>query len=178
MYFDPINMDAQDALVYYKGPFDNQVLTQFNVFLKEEDSIPPRTTNRIFSVFVELAQNISKYSVEYNHFKDEKGHGVGVFAIYKEDNIYELKSGNLVDIEKGRELQQRCEEINRQDKEGLKEMRREINAKPLPKNATGGNIGLIQVALKSQSQLKTELVPTQDERFGFFTVSISIGGSK
>ena len=174
MYFDPINMDAQDALVYYKGPFDDQVLTQFNVFLKEESGIPPRTTSRIFSVFVELAQNISKYSVEYNHFKDEKGHGVGVFAIYKEEEVYELKSGNLVDVEKGRELQKRCEEINQKDKEGLKQMRREINSKPLPKDATGGNIGLIQVAIKSQSALKAELVPTHDEKYAFFTVSISV----
>lgn len=175
MHFDPINMDAQDALVYYKGPFDDQVLTQFNGFLKEESEIPPRTTSKIFSVFVELAQNISKYSVEYNHFKDAKGHGVGVFAIYKDGDRYELKSGNLVEATQGVTLKERCDEINSLDIEGLKKLRREINARPLPKSARGGNIGLIQVALKSKGALNTELIPTPNEKYVFFTVSIYIG---
>ena len=174
MYIDTIDMDIEDSLVYYRGPFTEEVLIKFNRFLKGESSIPPRTTNKIFSVFVELAQNISKYSVESNHFKDEKGNGVGVFAIYREGENYIIKSGNLVEVETGHTLQQRCEELNQLDIEGLKEMRRSINSTPLPNNPRGGNIGLIQVSLKSKSKLRTTLMPTGNEKYVFFSISITL----
>lgn len=151
-----------DAIIYYKGPFDDVILARISDFLRHKFPESPMVCHQLFAIFVELAQNISRYSAEHNHFgNEEDNHGVGLLALYQEEGEYLLKSNNLVHRSQAEKLAARCEQINGLDIDGLKKMQRKIRS--LPRNATdkGGNVGLIQVAIRSGNPLHIEIIPVE-----------------
>lgn len=167
-----IFMDVERAIVYYKGPFTTETLINASDFLRQDIANIPRTGSRIFSIFVELAQNISRYSLEYNHFGVQNREGVGVFAIYQEEGNYVLKAGNLINQEKAKEVLERCQALNELDIKGLKALRKEINSKPRDQQSSkGGNIGLIQIALKSGNPLEVEILESSQPGLVYFIIS-------
>lgn len=170
-----LDVDIKDALVYYKGPFDEDMLVKISNYLREKLIESRKVTRKVFSIFIELAQNISKYSCEHNHFKDiDDTHGVGVMAIYKHENAYVLKAGNLMEQQIAEELKERCQEINALDYDGLKRMRKEINAIPLDDKARGGKIGLLQIALKSDHALHVDYTPSENQHLAFVVISTMV----
>ncbi|MGB0523603.1 MAG: SiaB family protein kinase [Flammeovirgaceae bacterium] len=172
-----LDVDFQDALVYYKGPFDEEVLVKISSYLREGISNSRKTTKKVFSIFIELAQNISKYSSEHNHFMDfNDKHGVGVMAIYKQNDRYVIKAGNLMEVAKAIELEERCSEINQLDYDGLKRMRKELNATPMAENATGGRIGLLQIALKSEYPIRVNFASNPHNDYAFVVISTEVTG--
>jgi len=173
-----LNIDLRNALVYYKGPFDEEVLVRISSYLREGISSSKKITRKVFSIFIELAQNIAKYSSEHNHFPDfEDKHGVGVLAICKKEEEYVLKAGNLVRLEIAQELKQRCEHINQLDNQGLKKLRKEMNMVPLGENAPGGNIGLLQIALKSEHPIQIDFEEKPHSQLAFLVISTIVTNS-
>ena len=66
-------LDAQSAVLYYKGPFDKDILANISLQLRRRFAENPRMSAKLFSIFIELAQNIAYYSEESNFFYDEEG---------------------------------------------------------------------------------------------------------
>ena len=172
-----LDIDFKDALVYYKGPFDEEILVKISSYLREGVSSSRKTTRKVFSIFIELAQNISKYSIEHNHFMDfDDEHGVGVMAIYKNGDRYVVKAGNLMETAKAIELEKKCNEINSLDYNGLKLLRKELNATPIEVHATGGKIGLLQIALKSEHPITINFTSNPDNNYAFVVISTEVTG--
>ena len=150
-----LDTEAKKALVYYKGTFNQDTLLRISNYLRDGLPTHRKISKKIFSIFIELAQNISKYSAEHNQFLDiEDKNGIGVIAIYQFGSDYILKGGNLVNSTTAVKLKQHCHEINQLDYHGLKRLRKELNSQPLEDNATGGKIGLLQIALKSEHPIE------------------------
>jgi len=110
-------LDAQSAVLYYKGPFDKDILANISLQLRRRFAENPRMSAKLFSIFIELAQNIAYYSEESNFFYDEEGkkdvrysdetrknNGVGTVVIHNEDTEVILSAGNLVPTEKVKEI--------------------------------------------------------------------------
>lgn len=180
-------LDPENAVLYYKGPFDREILANISLQLRLRFSENPRMSAKLFSVFIELAQNISYYSAESNFFYDDskeknilyreddslKTHGVGTVVIHSEDNEIVLSAGNLVPTEKVQDIIARCEKINALSIEQLRELKKEVRSQERKTEHIGGNIGLIQVALKSEHPLhvQTKIV---DDNNSFFIISSTI----
>ena len=122
---------------------------------------------------MELAQNISLYSYEKNRLESVGKWGVGTLVVYETPTSYVLTSGNMVKNEVLEQIRKKCEEINTLDRESLREMKRRYRSAELDPDHKGGNIGLIQVALKSDAPLDIDAKQIDDER-SFFTISVSI----
>jgi hypothetical protein len=99
--------------------------------------------------------------------------GVGTLVVYETPTAYVLTSGNMVKNDVLEQIRRKCEEINTLDRESLREMKRRYRSAELDSDHKGGNIGLIQVALKSDAPLDIEAKQIDDER-SFFTISVSI----
>ncbi len=179
-------LDAHSAVLYYKGPFDKDILANISLQLRRRFADNPRMSAKLFSIFIELAQNIAYYSEESNFFYDEnvkkdikysddtrKNNGVGTVVIHNEDKEIILSAGNLVPTEKVKEIVAKCEEINALSIDELRALKKEVRSLERTEHQKGGNIGLIQVALKSEHPLQVEFKKV-DDRNSYFIISSTI----
>jgi len=173
-----MSMEAHNILTYYKGPFDELVLSRIGDFLRNKFPEYPRAGKRLFSVFIEMAQNISYYSAETNHFGSEKDkYGVGTVMIYEDANNYVLTAGNLIEKTFGEAITERCKEINTLNTNELRKLKKELRSKPRSEGQKGGNIGLVHMALKSGEPLEVETKGV-DEQHSFFILTAKITKAK
>lgn len=179
-------LDAQSAVLYYKGPFDKDILANISLQLRRRFADNPRMSAKLFSIFIELAQNIAYYSEESNFFYDEEGkkdvryldenrknNGVGTVVIHNQDTEVVLSAGNLVPTEKVKEIIAKCEEINALSTDELRALKKEVRSLERTETQKGGNIGLIQVALKSEHPLQVEFKEIDDKN-SYFIISSTI----
>jgi hypothetical protein len=166
-------MNEQDIIVYYKGPFDDVILAEIGNKIRKKAFESPKVGKRLFAVFMELAQNVSLYSSEKNHLESVNKWGVGMLVVYEKADAFTLLSGNMVRNEVLEQIVSKCDEINMLDRESLRAMKRKYRSQETPTDHKGGNIGLIQVALKVDLPLEID-ARRIDDRHSFFTISVSI----
>lgn len=179
-------LDSQSAVLYYKGPFDKDILANISLQLRRRFADHPRMSAKLFSIFIELAQNIAYYSEESNFFydhetkkdirysnEDKKNNGVGTVVIHNNDTEVILSAGNLVPSEKVKEIIAKCEEINSLSVDELRALKKEVRSLERTQEQKGGNIGLIQVALKSEHPLQVEFKEVDDKN-AYFIISATI----
>jgi len=166
--------EGYKILLYYKGPFDELILTKIGNYLRTKFADTPKAGSKIFAIFIEMAQNISYYSAETDLFDDNmKRYGIGTIVVNELEDCYKLISGNMVTHETASEIIEKCQKINTLDVEGLRNLKKEARSAPRKDNHKGGNIGLIQMAIKSENHLEVE-VKHFDELHSFLTISTII----
>lgn len=169
------SLNSKNVVLYYKGPFDEHILSNISSQLRRKFSDNPRAGAKLFAIFIELAQNISYYSAESNFFYDEEGqkNGVGTVVIIDREDAIVFSAGNLVHSEKVVEIIAKCQEINTLSFEELRALKRDTRSTERTEGQKGGNIGLIHVALKSENPLEVE-AKVVDEHHSFFMISATI----
>ncbi len=171
-----VQMDNQQVILYYKGPFDANILANISRYLQDTFSADPKVGRRLFAAFIEMAQNVAYYSCEKNMLADrhtQEQRGVGTFAIYEHEDTLTLISGNVIENDKIVPLIDRCETINQLDRDGLRELKRKWRTQGAVEGHPSGNIGLVQIALKSENPLHVEMVEI-DADHSFFILSTNM----
>jgi hypothetical protein len=142
----------------------------FNEAKLAEEETETNIRRRVFSVLVEILENVSKYSPG----KDaEKEFGMPVILIRLEGKIYTLTTGNLILNSAVNPLRKKIEKINSQDSSRLKEFFRRSLSRQTDKSDSTGNMGLIHMARKSGGKLIYEFEDV-NERYSYFTLSVKI----
>lgn len=168
-------LEKDHILICYKGPFLERVLTlmgeKINILMNEG----PRLNKKIFSIFLELAQNVAYYSEErYREGNgSEKTYGKGTFLISESKSHYTLTSANLIKNSWVQEILDKSEMINKLDVDGLRKLKRELRNQPRHEGQLGGNIGLVDIALKAGSSLNVEITKVDDQH-SFFSLAIDV----
>ena len=168
-------LDKDHILICYKGPFLDRVLTlmgeKINILLNHD----PRLNKKVFSIFIELAQNIAYYSEERHSGKEpgDKTFGKGTFIISESESHYTLTSANYIKNSWVQEILDKCEMINKLDIDGLRQLKRDLRNKPRFEGQLGGNIGLVDIAIKAGTSLDVEITAV-DDQFSFFSLSIDV----
>ncbi|OQX25656.1 MAG: hypothetical protein BWK80_14480 [Desulfobacteraceae bacterium IS3] len=111
-----------------------------------------KTVKKVFSIFIELAQNIYLYSAK-RAVVDNKEVGVGIIVIEKSNNFYRIKSGNLIANTVIGPLVDKISHINSLEKDKLKDLYNQQLKSPREKGKTGGGVGLITIVRKSGNPL-------------------------
>ncbi|NME69534.1 SiaB family protein kinase [Flammeovirga aprica] len=164
----------KDLILVYEGEI-TQDITKSVLSMAERnmDSYGEQSKikRKVFNVMVECLQNISKYAVPMEKQSDKKNSAV--FMIGKEDNSYFITSGNPILSKNVRGIAQRLERINDLDKDGLKDLYKDIikNGKISAKGGAG--LGFIDMARKSGEKLRFDFEPINDE-FTFFSLKTTI----
>lgn len=158
------HMEAEHKiLLYYKGPFDEALLAKIGNYLRNKFLQTPKAGSKIFSIFIEMAQNISYYSAETDFFDDiTKKYGIGTIIINELAESYKMTSANMVATEVAQKIIDKCKTINTLDTEGLRNLKKEVRSSPRIEEHKGGGIGLIQIAIKSENPLEVETKPFDD----------------
>lgn len=135
-----------------------------------EDDIEANLRRRVFSILVEIIENVAKYSPGK---EAEEKFGMPVAMIRFENKIYSLTTGNLILNEKVAHLKEKLEMINQYDKIGLKELfRKSLSGQTINSESTG-NMGLIDMARKSGSKLVYEFETISDQ-FSYYTLTVKV----
>lgn len=160
------------VIISYKGPVTDIIMSEISKDIRQKFSTNPKVSKKIFSIFMELSQNILYYSAEKTKFGEKKD-SVGTILITETDKHYTFSCGNLVENEYVVDLMESCQKINAMDRESLREYKREQRSAPQGVRSKGAGIGLIQVALTANTPLKVEYREV-DDKFSFFSLSVQI----
>jgi hypothetical protein len=94
-YHHYLNLTHQDIIVSYKGPFSSTIMYEMSREIQNRLVTDLVTGKKIYSIFIELAQNIFNYSSEINRFGVRK-EGIGSIVVTESSESYAVTAGNLV----------------------------------------------------------------------------------
>lgn len=152
---------------------EREVLSFAETKLVEED-VELKLRRRVFSVLVEILENVAKYSPGK---KPELEFGMPVAMIRLEEEVYSLTTGNLVKNEDIELFREKLEIINKNDKMGLKELFRNSLSGLTVKSYSTGNMGLIDMARKSGSKFEYQFEQL-NELYSYFTLTVKVDGNE
>ena len=136
-----------------------------------EDDVESNQKRRVFSILVEIIENVAKYSPGRD---PEEKFGMPIAMIRFGDRAYTITTGNLVKNEKVDQLKDTLDKINSYDKAGLKELFRKLLSEQNNSSDGTGNMGFIDMARKSGSKLIYEFEKLNDS-YSYYTLSVKIG---
>ncbi|MCQ2251227.1 MAG: SiaB family protein kinase [Bacteroidales bacterium] len=161
-----------NVAISYTGIFDTEILSVLAKEIEGKLSADDKINKKVFKIFIELAQNISFYSLERELNADGSDMGVGTMIIRDFGKYFEFSTGNKTTMENIIPVMEKCDNINSMDHDKLREYRR--LQRNMPAGAKGGgNIGLIQVALTANSKIEYSLIKCDDGAY-FYIVSVRI----
>jgi hypothetical protein len=162
-------------LICFNGPISRTLISEIGVALKEHiessaDNVS--TAMDVFSVYIEMSQNIRHYSA--SHAYPEADATATVVIAETSDGRYVVSAGNVVEVEDGRALVERVTALSALDKPQLKALYKEQLRQPRREGiVTGAGLGLIDVARKSSAPLQCSL-DQLDAGKAFFTIRATI----
>lgn len=125
---------------------------------------------KLVSIFVELAQNVLRYSAIQD---EKKKSGSGLLCIEEKVDHFELYSGNLILKNQKKNIQTQCNEIAGLNPSEIKERYRIKRKGKPPSSSLGAGLGLMDIALKSSVPITAHFEAFDDEHY-FFTLHSKI----
>jgi hypothetical protein len=138
-----------------------------------ENEIGSGMRKRVFSVLVEILDNVARYSPGK---EAEEQFGMPLAMIRLAGNGYSLTTGNLIlnsDVENLREL---IDQINNQDKPGLNDLLKKTLSDQTMDTESTINMGLIEMAKKSGTKLRYEFEGIND-LYSYYTLTVEVDES-
>lgn len=169
------SMKAHEINLVYEGEITHQItkaftsLTESNMAKEDESN---SVQKKVFHVMVECLQNISKHADSYGS-DDFLFAGRGIFMVSKNQDEYNVTTGNIIENEKIPELTEILDHINSLDKEGLKQLYKVQMREGRLSEKGGAGLGFIDIARKTGRKLDYHFLPI-DEDTHFFILTSTI----
>ncbi|MGE9289974.1 MAG: SiaB family protein kinase [Puniceicoccales bacterium] len=164
-YYQKLNRER--LMLSVTGPISQEIVKQYGALLKSMESISENRRLVVLGVFVELAQNVLRYSEEKSGDV-----GLGVVVISEEDNCFRVSSGNLIPESCRGPLESSFEELAKLDHEALRSVYREKRREARKGTGDGAGLGLIELFKRCDS-VTCEFEPVENDRL-FFTVTAEV----
>ncbi len=168
-------MEQNNVLLAFTGEFDMRVINALvNSVRGKLSSVEsnPSVQKKVYNVMVECLENIFRHSAEAK--QDEVAlRSFAIFTLQKQGNDYFLVTGNYIKNGSVVQLKNMIDKINILDKEQKKEMYRQILSNGEFSEKGGAGLGMIDIAIKSDSRLQYEFNEIDQQRtFYVFQVRI------
>lgn len=149
-------MREHSIILIYEGEFTQEItksvlaMAERNMDSMGEESNIKR---KVFNVMVECLQNIVKHSEDPDSAKKETN--TAIFLLGKQEEAYIIASGNPIHNDAVSPVKNKLDEINNLDKEGLKQLYKDIikNGTGLTEKG-GAGLGFVDMARKSGHPLE------------------------
>ena len=135
-----------------------------------EDDVESNLRKRVFSILVELIDNIARYSPGR---EAEDNFGMPVAMIRFKDGTYYLTTGNLILNENTGHLRDKLDTINKAGKDDLKELFRQSLFEQRKDTESTGNMGLIDIARKSAGRLIYGFEKINND-YSYYTLTVRV----
>lgn len=158
---------GEGVLFYYEGEFTANITAAMGDAVKSRLESEPDAQSKkrkIFSAFIEMAQNVAHYSI---HARSRTNGGAcGALAIGKHDGAYFVTSGNFVANENVARLREKLEPLRSMTLKEIKaaykvQLRNEEHAgDPVSK---GAGLGFLTVARDASAPIDYSIIETTED---------------
>lgn len=164
---------AQQIMLCFNGLFTAGLIDELGIALRKHmESIPesPSSVSDVFSVYIEMTQNIRHYTLATPL---QEAHGISTIVVSRQDDDrYVVCAGNVVRKADGATLAARIDALAPLDKPALKALFKTQLRQPRESlQGNGAGLGLIDMARKASQPLSYALRPLDDEH-DFFSLSV------
>jgi hypothetical protein len=167
-------LQTQDdgVVMTYKGALSQEILVGLSDALRSRLGFEGRA-KKLFSVFIEITQNIKNYSVELERTLDGVEIGVGIVSVVSAGDVYVISSGNKMLAQHVDRMNNRCALIKAMNYEQLRQYHREKMREGPPEGSKGAGLGLIDIAMKANQDVEFRCLPL-NEQHAFFSINAYI----
>lgn len=161
----------EDGIVFltYGGFLTQSLIVGMTEALEKESEnseLNMTDSNNIFTIFIELSQNMMNYSkaiVESERKFDPKG----MIVVGKNaEGYYYILSQNVIDISDKEKIEPKLQEIVKSDKETIKRLYKEARRSGKDTHHKGGGIGFYEIAKRAKN-VEYIFSPINDNKFYF-----------
>jgi len=137
----------------------------------EEADLSMKVANKIFTIFIELAQNMMNYSKRVNK---EGFDPKGLIVVGKtKDEEYYVFSQNIVDEKDKQKIEPKLKQILSSSRDEVKKLYKEARKSGKDTHAKGGGIGFYEIAKKCE-KIEYSFVDIGDGKY-YFQIKAIVG---
>jgi len=168
-----------DAFVLsYSGYVTEDILEAVGSTLRArlaDHTASPRQIRNVFSIFVELMQNVIRYGTEGPQPPGLLGNkeSFGLVMVCQNGTCMDILSGNYISKKSAAKMRRRVEFLNDKTPAELRKIYQSRLRQPPEFDSKGASIGLIEIARRSSMPLQYETRDV-DEGLCFFMVKASV----
>jgi hypothetical protein len=169
------NLVEQDNIIFltYGGFLTQTLIAGMTEALEKEtqnSSMSMGEATNVFTIFIELAQNIMKYSKSKQEDCDEVN-SEGLIVVGKDDGCnYFIHSQSVIALEDKEKIEPKLKEITALSKDELKLRYRELRRSGEQTHEKGGGIGFYEIAKRSDN-IQYEFKKINDDKYYFHFIS-------
>jgi hypothetical protein len=169
-------MMEQKLILVYEGDFTQETtksilaMAERNLDSSAEES---STKRKVFNVMVEALQNIVKHSSESDLKAGSLISKSAIFMISKSESYYCVMTGNPIPKKHTKVLTEALNLLNSKDKDGLKELYKEIIKNSQISDKGGAGLGFVDMARKSGEKLEF-MFEEMNEDYDFFSLKVNV----
>lgn len=160
-------MTENNLVLVYEGEF-NQQITKNVLSMAErnmdKDNLDSGVKKKVYNVMVESLQNICKHQ-----YVEGLAYKTAIFIIGETGNDLMIISGNPILNENIDVVKTKIDLINSKDKDGLKELYKELRLNSTLSQVGGAGLGFVDMARKSENKLEYKF-ETLTENVSYFTL--------
>jgi hypothetical protein len=130
-------------------------------------------SQKVLYMFVEQAQNITRYSPDQIQNPEQASMSYGSVAIGTEDDKFYIMCSNRIEKTKVSALKEKLEAISAMNPEELKALYKEKMRSDPDEGSKGASLGFIEMARKSSEPIEFDFIDN-DETFDCFTLKVVI----
>lgn len=179
-------MDAAELLAHYRnarekrivlsfmGVVTQEIMVEYGKLIQQQEGLTLNSRQILFGTFIELAQNIIRYSVERAGPADAV-RGVGLVLVSEQDDTFTVSSGNLVTAAAAASLREQLVFLAGLNADELKQLARERRKSAPPAGSRGAGLGLIEINRRAARPPSFDFSPIGDQFFFSLSVQIAKG---
>jgi hypothetical protein len=159
--------EQRDLIFYYVGYFSQSIIAAMADAVKmrvEYVGAASMTRRKLFSSFVEMAQNIIHYSADSYPGAGQEEHAMrhGSVCISTQDDRFYLHCANPVQVEVADRLREKLEHLRTMTIDEIKREYKEMLRAETPEESKGAGLGLLTMARDASEPLEFEFTPVNE----------------
>jgi len=169
-------LSLQEVSLLFEGQVTHQVMKALTTLVEEQlEELNERelTQRRVYHVLVESLQNINRHAEVFQD-AEHPYPGRGVLLVDKQEDSYNVTTGNVIDNNQIEELSEFLGKINNYDSEALDDIYKHQLREGQLSPKGGAGLGFIDIRRKTGHPLEYQFAPINElTSFFIFTSKIS-----
>ncbi|MEA3554242.1 MAG: SiaB family protein kinase [Campylobacterota bacterium] len=160
-----------DGIIFlsYGGFLSQELISSMTEALEKEaeaNDVGMGVSSNIFTIFIELSQNMMNYSKSIDLESDDIVPGGLIIVSKDEEGNYYINSQNIVSIDDKIKMMPKLHEVTTLDRDGIKKRYKELRKSGKNSHEKGGGIGFYEIA-KRCNEIKYTFTKINENKFYF-----------